>query len=85
MLTPLTRRLAVSLLAFLLTAAFVRPVTGATATHPHPEGDDVDLWVAAGQSNMQGAALLPPATPPNPLVRVFDLTGQWFSSDSSSR
>jgi sialate O-acetylesterase len=80
MLTPLARHLAVSLLAFVFTAAFVQPVTGAAATHPHPEGDDVDLWVAAGQSNMQGVALLPPATTPNPLVRVFDLTGQWVEA-----
>lgn len=59
-------------------AAFASlPVLGNAATHPHPDGDDVDLWVAAGQSNMQGVALLPPATEPNPRIRVFDLTHQW--------
>jgi sialate O-acetylesterase len=57
------------------------PLSAAAApTHPHPDGADVDLWVAAGQSNMQGAGILPADTPAVPNVRIFDLTDKWVDA-----
>jgi sialate O-acetylesterase len=57
------------------------PLSAAAApTHPHPDGADVDLWVAAGQSNMQGAGILPADTPAVPNVRIFDLTDKWVEA-----
>lgn len=83
-MTPSPSRPA-SRLAFWFTIAAVTAlastsIRGAAASHPHPDGDEVDLWIAAGQSNMQGVALLPPPTEPNPRIRVFDLTDQWVEA-----
>lgn len=36
-----------------------------------------DLWVMAGQSNMQGVGLLRDALPPHPLVQMFTMADRW--------
>jgi sialate O-acetylesterase len=36
-----------------------------------------DVWIAAGQSNMQGVGLLSEAAPPHPLCRAFYLDDRW--------
>jgi hypothetical protein len=38
---------------------------------------DCDVWVLAGQSNMEGAAMLAGALSPDPRVRVFTSAGIW--------
>ncbi len=40
-----------------------------------------DLWVLAGQSNMQGVADLIDVTPPNPLVMLLGMDGKWSNAE----
>jgi hypothetical protein len=40
-----------------------------------------DLWVLAGQSNMEGYADLINVTPPNPLVLALGMDGQWVRAE----
>jgi Carbohydrate esterase, sialic acid-specific acetylesterase len=40
-----------------------------------------DLWVLAGQSNMEGYADLIDVTPPNPLVSALGMDGQWVRAE----
>lgn len=39
-----------------------------------------DVWILAGQSNMQGCGLLSEAAPPHPLVKALLLNRQWAPS-----
>src|SRR3989304_5658203 len=36
-----------------------------------------DLWILAGQSNMQGVGVLKNVEPPSPLVHAFDMADRW--------
>jgi hypothetical protein len=36
-----------------------------------------DVWIAAGQSNMQGCGVADPALPPHPLVRALYMNDRW--------
>jgi hypothetical protein len=40
-----------------------------------------DLWVLAGQSNMQGVGDLLDVTPPNPRVQVLGMNGKWSNAE----
>lgn len=46
------------------------------AALPFPEAE-TDVWVAAGQSNMQGYGVITHEYQANPAVRVYDLSDQW--------
>lgn len=48
------------------------------ATHPYPGGVEADIWVLAGQSNMQGYGLLTGEQPANPKVMMFGLNNEWM-------
>ncbi len=39
-----------------------------------------DLWVLAGQSNMEGVGRLTEVEPPHPLVRNFEMGGRWVKA-----
>lgn len=39
--------------------------------------EEADVWVLAGQSNMQGYGLITGQYMPNPKVAIFDLSGNW--------
>jgi hypothetical protein len=39
-----------------------------------------DLWVLAGQSNMQGIGDLVDVTPPHPKVMAFEMSGRWVQA-----
>ena len=43
----------------------------------HSTFSDLDVWVLAGQSNMQGFAWRQGALAPDPMVRVFSSAGAW--------
>src|SRR5262249_11210001 len=53
-------------------------VTGSVSIGPVFVGD---LWVLAGQSNMQGVGDLIDVTPPNPRVTLLGMDGQWRPAD----
>ena len=40
-----------------------------------------DLWVLAGQSNMQGVGELIDVTPPHPLVKMLGMDGKWMQAE----
>ncbi len=40
-----------------------------------------DLWVLAGQSNMEGVGDLIDVEPPSPYVHTFDMTDRWFVAE----
>lgn len=54
----------------------VASAMGASRLAPFPS-DEADVWVLAGQSNMQGWALITKEYAPNPRVAVFDLQNNW--------
>lgn len=43
-----------------------------------PLGPGADLWVLAGQSNMQGSGLITRQYAPNPKIVMLDLTNEWM-------
>jgi sialate O-acetylesterase len=45
---------------------------------PCPLGPDTDMWVLAGQSNMQGSGILTRTYPPNPKVMMLDMSDAWL-------
>lgn len=47
------------------------------AALPFPE-EETDVWVAAGQSNMQGYGIITRDYRPDPAVRVFGLDDEWL-------
>ena len=48
-------------------------------THPYPQGDQGDLWLMAGQSNMGGYALMKQETEPEPRILFFAAqNNQWM-------
>lgn len=67
--------IAVAIVTLMLTA--VSAVLG-EATHPFPGKIDADLWVCAGQSNMQGAGILPKRDKPDPRIMMLTLSGKWI-------
>ncbi len=48
------------------------------APAPFPGGEEADIWVLAGQSNMQGYGLLSGPPKLNPRVMVFGLDNRWM-------
>ena len=52
-------------------------VTGTSAVFAVEDLLVGDLWVLAGQSNMEGVADLVDVTPPSPLVHNFDMADHW--------
>lgn len=48
--------------------------------YPYPGGKDADIWVLAGQSNMQGAGLITKKYKSNPKIKVFNMDNKWISS-----
>jgi hypothetical protein len=64
-------------LGLLLCAACAAPCCGAVepenraVSHPYPLGDQGDLWLMAGQSNMGGYALMKQETQPDPRILFF--------------
>ena len=59
-----------------LAALLMSAVTAAASVFPG--GAHADLWVLAGQSNMQGAGVIAKTYAPNPRVMVYDLGGEWL-------
>ena len=49
-------------------------------THPYPGGAGAEIWVLAGQSNMQGVGPVPSgwAFEPDPLIKMFNLDNSWM-------
>ena len=48
------------------------------ATHPYPGGAEADIWVLAGQSNMQGSGLITREYKANPKILMFGLNNEWM-------
>lgn len=48
------------------------------ASHPYPGNPNADIWVLAGQSNMQGAGLITKKYKPLPHVKVFNMDNTWI-------
>ena len=69
-------------LLLLTGAILVTPATAVLAqtqaTHPYPGGKDADIWVLAGQSNMQGYGLVAREYPANPKIMMFGLNNEWL-------
>jgi sialate O-acetylesterase len=63
--------------AFLLVPAIV-VFADAPSPHPYPGGAEADIWVLAGQSNMQGYGLLTAEHPANPKIMMFGLNNEWM-------
>lgn len=53
-------------------------VSGDVPSLPCPLGPDADLWVLAGQSNMQGYGVITRQYAPNPKIVMLDLTDAWM-------
>src|SRR5688572_20514772 len=47
------------------------------AASPFPGGEEGDMWVMAGQSNMLGCALLKAPIEPDPRIMEFPRDGKW--------
>jgi len=45
---------------------------------PCPLGPDADLWVLAGQSNMEGHGVITRQYTPNPKIVMLDLSNEWM-------
>jgi len=69
---PASRHGGVALVALFLFSAL------AAAASAAPGRAEADLWVLAGQSNMQGAGVITRSYEPNPKVMVYDLGGEWI-------
>ncbi|MBI2516295.1 MAG: sialate O-acetylesterase [Opitutae bacterium] len=51
---------------------------GGVPVLPCPLGPEADLWVLAGQSNMQGCGLITRTYPANPKIMMLDLSNEWM-------
>ena len=49
-------------------------------THPYPGGEKAEIWVLAGQSNMQGVGPVPAGWTfgPDPRIMMFNLDNTWM-------
>jgi len=71
-----------SLVALLARAFWLVPslaaFAGVPAPTPYPGGEEADIWVLAGQSNMQGYGLLTGEQHLDPRIMVFGLNNTWM-------
>lgn len=71
-----------SLLTVLSGATWLVPGLAAIAnpppSSPYPGGEEADIWVLAGQSNMQGYGLLTGPQKLDPRILVFGLNNEWM-------
>src|SRR5262245_30045366 len=70
----------------LVIALLLQSITGMAQTKdepitPFPGGQDADLWVLAGQSNMLGCALLKGPTEPDPRIMEFGRDKRWVVAE----
>lgn len=66
------------MISLALLFVFVSAAVADTAIHPFPGDGDADLWVLAGQSNMQGCGLLPKKDKVDPRIMMLTLGGEWI-------
>lgn len=73
-----------TVLSLLTGIALIAPGTAVFAqnhgAHPYPGDEGADIWVLAGQSNMQGYGLLTAEHPANPKVMTFGLNNEWMAA-----
>lgn len=71
---------------FLVTMALlpiaVSAVMAGEASRPFPGGVDADLWVLAGQSNMQGAGLITKSYKPDRKIMMLTMDNKWIPAVS---
>jgi sialate O-acetylesterase len=52
--------------------------TDETTPHPYPPGEQGDLWLVAGQSNMAGFGTLKDEPPPDPRILFYANSNEWL-------
>ena len=66
------------LVAVVMALVMISSALADVATHPFPGKVEADLWVLAGQSNMQGAGLITKKDKADSRIMMLTLGGKWI-------